>query len=394
MPKVTPIQINNLAPKIKQYKVFDEHGLFIIIRPNNSKLWRFRYTYRGKSKELSLGTYPHVSLKDARLKRDEFRQLLISGQNPSDTRKFENSEMKGEYSFEHFALLWHKKQTSRWTEAYAAKVMRQMELNILPSLQYDNIHSITPKQMITLIRSIEDKGTIETARRVKQIISQIFRFAVATGECESDPTRDIGEAMATSKVKHYATITDPEKIKVLISKIDRYPGTFVTRSALQLIALVFLRPGEIANAEWNEIHFELKQWHIPAERMKMNKKHIIPLSNQSIKILTDLHLYTGDKEYLFPHNSTPNTSMNRETLRCGLRRLGYKTGEMTAHGFRSMASTRLHEMGWQSDVIERQLAHTEQNKIKGAYNYAEHLDKRTEMMQFWADYLDDLKSSN
>lgn len=278
MPKVTPLQIKNAQPKDKPYKIYDEQGLFMIVNPNGSKWWRLKYRFQGKEKTISLGVYPKISLKEARVKRNQHRLIIESKHDPSEVREEKKLKERSDHSFAHLALLWHKKKATNWTTKYSDSVLTRIKINLLPYIGKTDINDLTPKIMLEVLRKIELRGAIETAHRIRSIASQIFKFAIAMDICISDPTRDIGAALAVSPTKHYPSLTNPKDICILLHKIDKYPGSFTTRCALQLAALFFVRPGELAQAKWSEFDLNLKQWHIPAERMKMKSKHIVPLS--------------------------------------------------------------------------------------------------------------------
>ncbi|TNF67271.1 MAG: DUF4102 domain-containing protein [Gammaproteobacteria bacterium] len=384
-----------LKPKEKDYKAFDANGLFMIVKKNGARWWRFKYRYCGKEQTLSLGIYPDVSLKDARIKRDEYRKMLIDGVNPAETRKKMKEDIQGENLFETIALEWHQMKKDQWSLKYAEIVLSSLKRNIFPYVTNKHINSITPTQMLAILKKLESKGKVETTRKIKQTCGQIFRYAVALGKCDRDPTRDIGDALKTARATPYAFLSHPDDIAKLLRDIDQYHGHFIVKCALMLAPLVFVRPTELAQAQWQEINLDACEWHIAEQRMKMGQKHIVPLSRQAMEIINAVRLYTNTSRYVFPSPKDFDKPMNSESLRRALRLLGYSAEEVTTHGFRHMASTRLHEMasdfGWHSDAIERQLAHAERNKIKAAYNHAEYLSERRRMMQIWSDYLDELK---
>ena len=262
-----------------------------------------------------------------------------------------------------------------------------MEKDIFPWIGNRPIKDITAPELLATLRRMESRGALELAHRMREYCGMVFRYAVATGKAERDPSGDLRGALAPVKTKHHASVTDPKKIGELLRAIDGYTGSFMTKCALQLAPLVFVRPGELRTAEWAEFDLDAAEWRIPGEKMKMRDKHIVPLSKQAVEILRSIHPLTGSGRYVFPSVRTTARPMSENTVNAALRRLGYEKNEMTGHGFRSMASTLLHEQGWPHEAIERQLAHAERNKVSAAYNYAEHLPKRREMMQAWADYL-------
>ncbi len=387
------VTCRNAKPKEKAYKLSDEKGLYLFIKPNGSKLWHLKYRFLGKEKILSIGIYPDVSLSDARNARDKARKLLADNIDPGLAKQVAKRSAKeaAENSFEMIAREWYLKFASKWTPSHGERILRRLEKDVFPWIGKRPITEITAPELLTVLRRIENRGAIETAHRAHQNCGQIFRYAVATGYAERDPSNDLKGAIPPTKQKHHASIINPSAIGELLRAIDGYQGQFITKCALRLAPLVFVRPGELRHAEWTEINFTAKEWRIPAEKMKMRVMHIVPLSKQAIEILQELKALTGNGKYLFPGVRSINRPMSENTVLGALRRLGYTSNEMTGHGFRSMASTLLNEQGWKPDGIERQLAHGERNKVRAAYNYAEYLPERKKMMQHWADYLDKLK---
>ena len=390
---LTDTAIRNAKAKEKPYKLSDEKGLYLLAN-KAGKYFRFDYRYAGKRKTLALGVYPDVKLIDAREKRDEARKLLQNDVDPAQYRK-ETKAMQKEHvanNFEAVAREWFTKNNHIWTEGHSKTIIRRLELNIFPWLGTRPVASITAPELLAVLRRIESRGALETAHRVKQICGQVFRYAIATGRAGRDPSADLRGALPPRKPKRMSTITDPKQISGLLRAIDGYEGHLITRCALRLAPLVFVRPGELRQAEWREIKFEQAEWKIPAEKMKMGSPHIVPLATQAVELLKEIEPLTGRGRYVFPSLRTTERPMSNNTVLAALRRLGYAKEEMSGHGFRAMASTVLHEQGWASDVIERQLSHTERNSIKAAYNHAQHLPERRKMMQAWADYLDTLKN--
>jgi integrase len=320
--------------------------------------------------------------------------MIANDIDPGQARKAQKSIQiqQHENSFEAIAREWHEKYSASWAKSHAKKIIRRLELYIFPWIGTRPITEITPPELLSVLRKIESRGILETAHRVQQNCGRVFRYAIATGRAERDPSADLRGALAPAKHERMATITDPKKIGELLRAIDGYDGTPVAKCALKLAPLVFVRPGELRKAEWDEIDLEKAEWRIPAKKMKMKDPHIVPLSTQAVEILDEIHPITGKGRYVFPSIRTHLRPMSNNTILAALRRLGYTKEEMSGHGFRAMASTLLHEQGWESDVIERQLAHAERNSIKAAYNHAQHLQERKKMMQAWADYLDNLKN--
>lgn len=390
---LTAVQVKNAKPKGKNYRLVDERGLYLEVAKGGGKWWRLRYWFEGKENRLSLGTYPDVSLKVARAKRDEARAMIANGVNPAESRKAQKQKEEEQVdTLEVVAREWHTRFKGAWTKGHAATIMARLEQNVFPWLGSTPIGEIEPPDILPVLRRIEDRGSLETAHRVRGILGQVFRFAVAAGRTRRDPAADLKDALPPSKEKHHPSITDPKRIAALLRAIDGYEGHHVTRCALRLASLVFVRPGELRHAEWSEIDLEAAEWRIPAAKMKLRREHIVPLSKQSVAILEELRPLTGAGLYVFPSARSSARPMSNNTLNAALRRMGFTKDEMTAHGFRSMASTRLNEMGWPPDAIERQLAHVEGNSVRAAYNYAEHLPQRRKMMQAWADYLNGLRS--
>ena len=389
---LTDTAIRNAKSKERLYKLFDEKGLYLLVN-KVGKYFRFDYRYAGKRKTLALGVYPDVKLAEARKKRDEARKLLQNGVDPAQYRKETKAMQKQQAanSFEAVAREWFTKYNHIWTEGHSRTIISRLELNIFPWLGTRSVASITAPELLAALRRIEKRGALETAHRVKQICGQVFRYAIATGRAERDPSADLRGALPPTKPKRMSTITDPKQIGELLRAIDGYEGHLITICALRLAPLVFVRPGELRQAEWQEIDFERAEWKIPAEKMKMRSPHIVPLSTQAVEILREIEPLTNKGRYAFPSLRTAERPMSNNTILAALRRLGYAKEEMSGHGFRAMASTVLHEQGWPSDIIERQLAHAERNSIKAAYNHAQHLPERRKMMQAWADYLDVLR---
>jgi integrase len=389
---LTVVEVKNAKPREKAYKKADERGLYLLVNPNGSRLWKLKYRFAGIEKKLSLGAFPEITLAAARDLREEARKQLANNIDPGILKNSikRSAKLAAENSFEAIAREWHAKFTPKWTKEHGERILIRLEQNIFPWIGKRPITEVTPPEILSALRRVENRGAIETAHRISQICGQVFRYAIITGRAERNPSADLRGALAPVKQKHHASITDPIEIGKLLRAINDYRGSFITKCALQLAPLFFVRPGELRHAEWIEFNFETAQWRIPAEKMKMRVQHIVPLCSQAITILQELHAYTGDGKYLFPSVRSPKRPMSENTVLAALRRLGYTTDEMTGHGFRSMASTLLNENGWNRDAIERQLAHAERNNIRAAYNYAEYLDERKNMMQYWADYLDAL----
>jgi integrase len=357
-----------------------------------------RYWIKQKDNILTLGEYPAVSLKDARVMRDEARKLIVVGIRPESPKQANSSSQEQlQNIFANIAQEWleqrRREQRSEKTLSGVESRLRRLVLPFIGNLEMDQIQAPT---LLQVIKRIEAKGTLETAHRVLNICGQVFRYAIVTGRAMRDPSSDLKGALLSVKSKHFSTITTPKDIGPLLKACDGYQGSEIVRIALLISALTFVRPGELRQMEWSEVDLDAAEWRISEEKMKMRRPHIVPLSTQAIDLLRQLFKITGHGRYAFPSYRTPagDRPMSDNTLNAALRRLGYGKEEMTAHGFRAMASTILYENGWPGDAIERQLAHMEKNAIKAAYNHAEHLDKRRQMMQWLADHLDGLKDNS
>ncbi len=386
---LTDTAVRSAKPGPKPYRLYDERGLYLEIAPSGGKWWRFKFRFAAKEKRLSLGVYPDVSLKDARERREAARKQLAQGIDPSALRKEEQAkEAEDALTFGVVALEWYEKKRPGWTESTAYNKMRQLERELLPPLGALPIKQVAPRSILNAVQKIEERECHETARRILQCTGQIFRYAVAAGYVEIDPTPALRGALRAVTSKHRASITDPKAVGPLLRALWGYEGSPVVALALQFAPLTFVRPGELRHAEWSEFDEEAADWRIPAAKMKMKAMHIVPLSRQALAVLKVLRPLTGGGRYLFPSERSADRPMSENTVNGALRRLGYSKEEMTGHGFRSMASTLLNEQGWNRDAIERQLAHAESNSVRDAYNRADYLPERRKMMQAWADYLD------
>lgn len=401
---LTDKEIQALKPRAKKYKVFDGDGLYLLVHPRGWKYWYLKYHIAARPHEVALGTYPTVSLKLARERRENARQQLAKGLNPRIEKK--NARLANHILFSGIADEWIQMMSTP-AKSSGDGVTRQVldpatvkkhrwiiHTYLNPALGKWPMTQITAQQFLPLLKGIEEEGKSETAHRVRSLASRIFCYAHATGRApQGDVTTSLRDALAPVKVVHHAAITDPERVGELLLSIDSYTGWPATRCALRLAPLVILRPRELRFGEWAEINFEKAEWRIPASRMKMDAPHIVPLSKQALVILYDLKKATNDDaRFMFPVQGSKEGVISENTLTLALRALGYTGDVMTAHGFRSMASTLLNEQqAWHPDAIERQLAHAPRNKVRAAYNYAEHLPERRQMMQEWADYLDELR---
>jgi len=391
---LTAIQVKSAKGTDKPQKLSDGGGLYLLVQPNGAKYWRLDYRFAGKRKTLAVGVYPDVSLSDARDRREEARKLLANAADPSAVKKAKKAAgvALAENSFELVAREWHTKHLHNWKQSNADKLLNLLQNDLFPWLGKRPIGDIAAPELLQTIRRIESRGVLETAHRARSLCGQIFRYAIATGRAGRDPSADIRGALPPVKHKHHASITDPVKIGKLLRDIDGYTGTFIVRCAFKLSPLVFLRAGELRHAEWREFDLDKAEWRIADGRMKKDGVHIVPLATQAVALLREIHPLTGSGRYVFPSAISTLKPMSENAIRAALRSLGYTNDDMTPHGFRSMASTLLNEQGFNSDVIEIQLAHIERNAIRAAYNYAQYLPERRRMMQHWADYLDGLKA--
>ena len=393
---LTDTAIRKAKPAVSPLKLSDGGGLYLLLKPDGGRYWRLNYRFGGKQKTLALGVYPTVTLADARQRREDARKLLANGTDPGEMRKEAKqaqaaaAQAEGD-TFEAIAREWMARQDV--AEVTANKSRWILESFLFPEIGSLTMAAITPRVLLDALRKVEATGKLETAKRARVKAGQVFRYAVLEGKAESDPTPSLKGALKSPNQKHHAAVTDPVRIGELLRAIDGFTGQFVTLKALQLAPLVFVRPGELRQAGWAEFDLDDAMWRIPAERMKMKATHLVPLSTQAVAILRELQPLTGGDHFVFPGLRTASRPMSENTINAALRRLGYTGEEMTGHGFRSMAATRLNEMGWKPDAIERQLAHAETNKVREAYTHAaQYLEERKDMMQAWADYLDGLRS--
>lgn len=384
----------NTKPDSKPIKLFDSNGLFLLVSPSGGKWWRFKYRFGGKEKLLSLGTYPEISLAEARGRRDAARKQVANGLDPSQVRKARKAANElAENTFEVVAREWHSKFTPTWTPGHAAAILRRLELNVFPWMGERPIIDIKAPELLMVLRRIESRGAIESAHRIKIICGQVFRYAVATGRAERDPSADLRGALPPAKSKHLAAITEPEKVAGLLRSIDGYEGSFVIKCALKLAPLLFVRPGELRHMEWAEIDLEAAEWNIPAEKMKSGEPHLVPLAHQAIEVLREIQPLTGAGRYVFPSPRTAQRPLSNNGVLSALRRMGFQKDEMSGHGFRALARTILDEvLQIPPHLIEHQLAHKVRDPLGRAYNRTQHLPERRKMMEAWANYLDGLKA--
>ncbi len=393
--KLNDIAVKKAKPEAKPRKLTDGGGLFVLIHPNGGKYWQLAYRFAGKQKTLALGIYPDVSLALARERREQARKLLANGNDPSAVKQTQKRQAKiaAANTFEAVAREWVDNRSNDWTDGHEALTLRTLEQDAFPSLGRRPIAEITPSELLATVRTIEKRGALEIASRVLQRCSAVFRYAIATDRCNSNPATELRGALKKPKRAHYNTI-EKGGFPQLLRDIDGYQGSPMTTYVLQLIALTFTRTSELIEAKWSEIDLKRAEWLIPAERMKMRRPHLVPLSKQAITIFKLAAKLTGEREYVLPNRNDPTKPASKAIILRALGRMGY-TGKMTGHGFRSAASTILneHKSKWNihRDAIELQLAHVEKNASRAAYNFAEYLDERRTMMQQWANHLDKLK---
>ncbi|MBW8366646.1 MAG: integrase arm-type DNA-binding domain-containing protein [Arenimonas sp.] len=391
---LTDVAIRNAKPTDKPRRVTDGDGMYLEITPAGGKLWRFKYRFARKEKRLALGAYPATGLKEAREKRDAARKLLAAGIDPGEHRKAERAagEERAANSFEIVAREWFAKQSKSWAESHSSKILLRLENYLFPWLGKRPIADIAAKELLTVIRRIEDRGAIESAHRTLQNCGQVFRYAIATGRAERNPASDLRGSLAPAKSTHRAAITDPGAIGQLLRASHDYRGSLVTRCALRLAPLLFVRPGELRAMEWAELDLDAGEWNIPADRMKTRQPHLVPLAAQAVEVLRELQPLTGRGRYVFPSPRSPKRPMSNNAVLSALRRMGFAKEEMSGHGFRAMARTVLDEvLHVRPDYIEHQLAHAVRDANGRAYNRTTHLPERRKMMQQWADYLDILR---
>jgi integrase len=392
--KLTDIFVKRKQGNGKVQKHSDGGGLFLYITPAGSKSWRLAYRFMGKQKLLVIGPYPEIGLKEARERRREAKRLLLDQIDPSAAKQEAKAAAANAVrnSFEIVAREWFEKYSGDWTQSYKERVQHRLEHEIFPYVGRRPVKSISAPELLAVLRKVENRGAVTAAHLAMRECGRIFRYAIVTGRAERDICADLrGAIKPAPAAKHYAAITEPRKIGKLLLALESYPGTFPVTRALRIAPFLFVRPGELAGAQWVEVNFETAEWRIPPERMKMRQPHIVPLSLQALAILRETHAVTGQGRFVFPNKSSREKSMGVMTLVTALRYLGYRPDEMTCHGFRSMASTLLNEKGYNSDWIERQLAHAERSSVRAAYNYAQYLPERRKMMQEYADYLVELK---
>ena len=392
--KLTNTAIINAKPKDKAYKISDGGGMYLLVKNNGGKYWRMKYRISGKEKVLSLGVYPDVSLKSAREARDEARKIIASGDDPNKIKKEKKRQeaINNENTFKNISENWHELNSSKWTHDHSNKVLRRLELHIFPFIGNKPIKMIKPLELLEVLQKVENKGATELSHRLLQTCTAIFRYGIVMGKTDYNPAADLKGALKAHKANNYPTISAKE-LPVFFQKLENAQTSELNILAIKILLHTFLRQGELRKSEWTHIDFDKKEWRVPATLMKMRDEHIVPLSKQLILLLEELRELTGDNKYMFPsQHKQKNPTMSEGTIGRVLKEyMGYR-GEMVGHGVRALASTVLNEHGFRVDVIERQLAHAERNKVRAAYNRAEYLPERKKMMQWWSDYLERCQS--
>lgn len=390
-------QIDNAKPGGRAFKLYDQNGLHLSIQPTGAKLWRLNYQYLGRQKTLHIGAWPAVDLAEARERRDQAKKQIASGLDPA--REKRNAAMLAKLSADHtfrgIAEEWLEKCEREGRMAVTLRKIRWLLGKAYPMIGSMPITSITPQQILAVLKRVESAKRYESAARMRSIIGRVFRYAIATARADRDVTADLRGALVTPRTTHYAAITTEDGAGQLFRSIENYVGNRVTVLAMKLSAHLFVRPGELRRAEWSEIDWKNAVWLIPGEKMKMRRPHRVPLSRQAQQLIVELHALTGKWNYLFPSPRAPRNCMSDGTLNMALRRMGYSRKIMTAHGFRALAATLLNESGrWHPDAIERQLSHVEKSEVRRAYTRGEYWAERVRMMQFWSDYVDELQYAN
>lgn len=391
---LTALAVKQAKPKEKDYKLSDGGGMYLLITKKGGKYWRLKYRFAGKEKVLALGVYPQVSLEKAREEREKAKKLLPNT-DPGSLKR-ENLAARteaAENNFEMVAQEWFNNHMTNKSESHRTRTMRLLKNDLFPPLGKRPVSDISPPELLKVLRRVESRGAIDTAHRAHQTAGQVFRYAVATGRAERDPSADLRGALKVHVKKHLAAITEPKELGKLLLSIEAFSGTPVVKAALQLSPLLFVRPKELRHMEWGEINWDQALWQVPAEKMKMKEPHIVPLSKQALEILQEIHSLTGRGKYVLPSARGASRPLSENGVRTALRTMGYDNNTMTPHGFRATARTILDEvLCFRVDLIEHQLAHTVRDPNGRAYNRTKHLPQRTEMMQKWADYLDSLRA--
>lgn len=390
--KLTDMAIKKAKPREKVYSLGDGNGLSLIVEPNGSKGWRFRYQFNGKSKMISLGIYPVITLNEAREKRDNARKLVANGVDPSEARKEERNKVSGqsENTFKKITLEWFNGRKDRWSEGYRDDMMEAFENDVFPYIGDRPIAEIKPLELLEVLSIMEKRGVTEKLKKVRQRCGEVWKYAIITGRAEYNPAPDLASAFIPHQRENYPYLLADE-LPEFLSSVDKYQGSQIVRTALNILMLTGLRPGELRKSEWSFIDFESRTWKLPEKIMKMGRVHVVPMSDQVISLLRQIQPISGDYQYIFPSRTNHKKHLSEMAINTMIGRMGYR-GRATGHGFRHTMSTILHEKGFNTAWIELQLAHVDKNSIRGTYNHALYLEGRREMMQWHADYIDELRS--
>ncbi|HCZ9066202.1 TPA: tyrosine-type recombinase/integrase [Proteus mirabilis] len=390
--KLTDMAIKKAKPREKVYSLGDGNGLSLIVEPNGSKGWRFRYQFNGKSKMISLGIYPVITLNEAREKRDNARKLVANGVDPSEARKEERNKVSGqsENTFKKITLEWFNGRKDRWSEGYRDDMMEAFENDVFPYIGDRPIAEIKPLELLEVLSIMEKRGVTEKLKKVRQRCGEVWKYAIITGRAEYNPAPDLASAFIPHQRENYPYLLADE-LPEFLSSVDKYQGSQIVRTALNILMLTGLRPGELRKSEWSFIDFESRTWKLPEKIMKMGRVHVVPMSDQVIYLLRQIQPISGDYQYIFPSRTNHKKHLSEMAMNTMIGRMGYR-GRATGHGFRHTMSTILHEKGFNTAWIELQLAHVDKNSIRGTYNHALYLEGRREMMQWYADYIDELRS--
>lgn len=390
--KLTARQIDSAKPKEKSYKLSDGGGMYLEIFPNGAKSWRLKYRIAGKEKRVVFGAYPLLSLAEARQKRSEAKKLLLEGGDPSQQKQDIKAAkiLAVNNSFELIALEWHEHKKPSWSKGYATDILEYLKKDIFPYMGKRPIADINAKEMLDVFRKMEKRGVLDKLKKTRQACRQIFTYAVISGRAEHNPVSDLVGVLKAPKQKHFPHLSAAE-LGEFQRQLEQYSGSKITQTATQLLMLTGLRTIELRSAEWTEIDFEKRLWQIPVARMKMKRPHMVPLSDQAFRLFEELRVITGGFKFVFPGRNDSRKSMSEASINQVIKKIGY-AGRATGHGFRHTLSTILHEQGFESAWIETQLAHADRNTIRGTYNHAQYLESRREMMQWYANYLDELKN--
>ncbi|WP_455817077.1 tyrosine-type recombinase/integrase [Pseudomonas cerasi] len=392
--KLTATEIKAAKPKEKAYKLADGGGMYLEIFPNGTKSWRLKYRIGGKEKRVVFGVYPAVTLADARGRREEAKKILAAGGDPGQEKQADKQArvLAVQNSFEAIAIEWHEHKKGNWSEGYASDILEYLTKDIFPFIGKRSVNDIKPAEMLAVLRKMEQRGVLDKLKKTRQACRQIFTHAVITGRAENNPVTDLAGALKAPKQKHFPHL-NVEQVPAFLNELNGYSGSLITRHATRLLMLTGLRTIELRASEWSDIDFDKGIWQIPAERMKMRRPHVVPLSSQVKSLLEEIHQLTGRGKFVFPGRNDAGKPMSEASINQVIKRIGYD-GKATGHGFRHTMSTILHEQGFNTAWIETQLAHVDKNSIRGTYNHAQYLDGRREMLQWYADYMDALEKGD